>query len=76
MFPDEFLGHCLPKLPSDLQGMVVVETGIDARPKYFVHQVARVLERMLVESVRESSAVNRYVYPRASEVARNRSSSQ
>ena len=72
MFPDEFPGHCLPKLPSDLQGMVVVETGIDTRPKYFAHQVARVLERMLVESVRESSAVNRYVYPRAPEAARNK----
>jgi hypothetical protein len=51
------MGDVFSQLTPDLEGMVKVKTGIDTRPENFVHQVAGVLESVLMHGIGEHRAV-------------------
>src|SRR3984957_21056807 len=50
---------------------MVMKPGIDASPKDLIHQIARVFEDMLMNSVREDHTIRQDVYPSSPKIARD-----
>src|SRR5579862_1755735 len=67
--PHQLLGHRLSELTADLQRMMVVKSGVDARPKDLVDQVAGVFKGVIMHTVHKRLAVHQDVYTRGAEKA-------